>query len=112
MTLDEYQQEQQRTANQSMMDRERLTVACLGLTGESGEVADHVKKWLGQGHVLDLNAVLRELGDVLYYVSEAAHSIGHTLQDVADANIAKLRERYPRGFEVERSVNRVAGNGG
>lgn len=112
MELDEYQREQLRTANQAQSFVDRLTTACLGLAGEAGEVCDHVKKWRGQGHCLDRKALANEVADVLWYCSEAAHALGFTLDEVAQMNIAKLRTRFPDGFEVERSINRPAGNGG
>jgi NTP pyrophosphatase (non-canonical NTP hydrolase) len=83
----------------------------LGLVGELGEVfaeafvaaarvADMVKKQEHHGtDKADPQAILKELGDVLWYVTAVAGDYGLTLQDVAEANIAKLRARYPRGFE-------------
>lgn len=101
MTLDEYQAEQNRTGNGSS-----LIVFVLGLGGEAGEVIDLIKKYIGHGHPLDRERLLRELGDVLWYVSAIAGALGFTLEEVARANVAKLRARYPDGFDPARSQNR------
>lgn len=111
MTLDAYQAAAQRTAR-ACETRHRLTVAALGICGEAGEVSEHVKKHVGHGHVLDIDAVAKEIGDVLWYCAEIASTLGLTLGDVADRNIAKLRVRYPDGFDEGRSRNRPHGNGG
>lgn len=77
-----------------------------GLTGEAGEVADLIKKHFGHGHELDLIKVNKELGDVLWYLSQLAEQFGLSLDDVAQANIDKLKKRYPDGFSEEASKNR------
>lgn len=82
---------------------ERLAVAALGLAGEAGEVADMVKKMLGHGHGLDVAALAGELGDVLYYVADAASALGLDLETIAAGNQAKLAARYPDGFDAARS---------
>ena len=74
------------------------------MCGEAGEVADAFKKARFQGH--EDPDVEEELGDVLWYVAMIAKLIGSDLETVMFRNIEKLRERYPDGFEVERSVNR------
>lgn len=106
MTLDEYQKAAQCTAREGPLNIQMVTAA-LGLTGESGEFADHVKKWFAQGHTLDTGKLLKELGDVLWYVALGATAIGATLDDVAVQNIEKLKARYPNGFSTEHSINRT-----
>jgi len=86
---------------------ERLSVAALGLTGESGEVADHIKKHLGHGHPLDMDSLRKELGDVLWYVAELSTTLGIDLGEVAQGNVDKLLARYPDGFSTKRSLNRA-----
>lgn len=78
----------------------------LGLAGESGEVIEHIKKYIGHGHPLDVAIMRKELGDVLWYVSALATLCNLSLADVAAANIAKLQARYPDGFTPERSRER------
>ena len=80
--------------------------AGLGIAGEAGEVADLVKKEYFHGHPRDPDKMLKELGDVLYYLSVQAWFYGYTLEEVARANNEKLAARYPNGFETERSLNR------
>ncbi|MGH2496526.1 MAG: nucleoside triphosphate pyrophosphohydrolase family protein [Ktedonobacteraceae bacterium] len=85
---------------------DKLTLGALGLAGESGEVIDMIKKRLFQGHDIDQNKLLDELGDVFWYYTLILQSMGYSLQEVMSRNIEKLRHRYPDGFEAERSVNR------
>lgn len=105
MTLNDYQTLAQRTSSIGLPSA-KIENGVLGLCGESGEVADLWKKYLYQGHEFDPEGMKAELGDVLWYVAELAAGLGITLEDVAWANVEKLRKRYPDGFEVERSVNR------
>lgn len=83
-----------------------MIAAALGVSGESGEFADHVKKWWAQGHTLDSAKVEEELGDVLWYVALACSAMSLDMGVVAERNIEKLRARYPEGFSTERSINR------
>jgi len=108
MNFKEYQQEALKTANTDKLNwRDCLTNAALGLNGESGEFADIVKKYLFQGHQLDKDKLAKELGDIAWYLSLASYAIDVPLEDIAKANIDKLRKRYPNGhFEAERSIKR------
>jgi len=81
-------------------------VFALGLTGESGEVADLIKKWIGHDHPLDLEKLRKELGDVLWYIAAIADNFHIDLSDIAVTNILKLRSRYPDGFSSKMSQNR------
>ena len=78
----------------------------LGLAGESGEVADAIKRHLYQGHTLDLPHMKEELGDVLWYAALACKCGGFSMSDVMRGNIEKLKLRYPDGFSAERSRGR------
>ncbi len=105
-TLNHYQVQVLRTANESHgRDWEKM-VCGLGIAGEAGEVADLIKKEVGHGHAANSDKVMIELGDVLWYVARLSELYGFTLSDVATANIDKLKARYPAGFSTERSVNR------
>jgi NTP pyrophosphatase (non-canonical NTP hydrolase) len=90
----------------------RLELAALGLTGEAGEFADLLKKHVFHEHPLDKEKAISELGDVLWYICLAAETLGHTLEDVAMANRAKLLKRYPNGFNPADSMKRVDVAGG
>ena len=79
----------------------RLVYPALGLAGEAGELANKVKKVLRDhgGHLSEeaREAILAELGDVLWYVAQVATDLGESLEAVAQANLAKLRSRKERG---------------
>lgn len=108
MTINEYQRLAQRTAN-TKRPSDKLENACLGLAGETGEVCDILKKYLFQGHELDRPHMIEEAGDIAWYLAELAASLGVSLEDILLQNIAKLKRRYPDGFDPERSMNREAG---
>jgi NTP pyrophosphatase (non-canonical NTP hydrolase) len=65
-----------------------------------------VKKMTAHGHPFDQKALQDELGDVLWYLAEAATACGITLEDIANHNVKKLRKRYPQGFSQADSINR------
>lgn len=109
MNFNEYQKLTERTApKEGEMTKElRIATYGLGLTGEAGEVADLLKKEVGHKHPADPIKVRDELGDDLWYLARIAAEYGFTLEEVAIANIAKLKERYPEGFSTEASMKRV-----
>ncbi len=78
----------------------------LGLAGEAGEFADMMKKVHGHGHTLDKEKAAKELGDVLWYLSVLADSIGFKLSEIAEKNVQKLKARYPNGFTIEDSMKK------
>jgi NTP pyrophosphatase (non-canonical NTP hydrolase) len=84
----------------------RIAVASMGLAGETGELIDQLKKWVAHGHELNLSSVEKELGDILWYVSEIATVLELRLAGVAEGNIQKLQERYGDKFSEEKSRNR------
>ena len=102
MKANEYQKLALRTARPNA----DLIECALGLTGESGEFADLLKKSLCQGHKFDKTEATKELGDVLWYVAVAANILGITLGEVMEVNIEKLKKRYPQGFDKACSINR------
>lgn len=78
-----------------------LSYATLGLVNEAGEVAGKLKKvWRDEegkiGKTAE-DALVGELGDVLWYLSAAASELGYSLDEVAERNIAKLNSRKERG---------------
>lgn len=102
MDANEYQKEAMQTAG----DHDMEIYAVLGLAGEAGEVADLTKKWRYHDHPYDRDKFLKELGDAQWYLAVAALAHGFTLAEVMEANIEKLRQRYPQGFSAEASINR------
>ena len=104
----EYQREAMRTRGDLTTLGDRLVVGALGLSGESGEVTDHVKKIVFHGHEIDRQAMMKELGDVLWYIAYLLDTLDLDMSDVLEKNITKLRARYPDGFSEQRSRNRAA----
>lgn len=76
--------------------KEEIMYLALGLVGEAGEVAEKVKKFYRDG-VIDNVALSKELGDVLWYLSQLSTWTGNDFNDIADINLDKLQERYVRG---------------
>lgn len=108
--LNEYQELSKRTLpeHDEWEDRQNALVNyALGLTGESGECVDHIKKHVFHNHQLDVDGIRKELGDVLHYVAGIATLCGLTLEDIAEANVVKLLKRYPEGFSTADSIKRV-----
>lgn len=88
---------------------EGLATVAMGLSGESGEFTDTVKKLYAQGHQYDESArekLIEELGDILYYVAMGAISLKIELEELAIRNNAKLAARYEGGFSSEKSRQR------
>ena len=106
MTINEYQTLALRTLNPELSEKDVLINGVMGLCGESGEAIDLVKKHLAQGHPLDAEKLVKELGDIAWYLAETAHAIGYSLEDILKMNIDKLAARYPEGFSSDRSMNR------
>ena len=107
MTINEYQQLAMRTLNSELSKKDVLINGVMGLCGEAGEAIDIVKKHLAQGHALDRDALIKELGDVAWYLAETAYALDVPLEDVLQKNIDKLKARYPQGFETSRSIERT-----
>ncbi|MEX2179177.1 MAG: MazG nucleotide pyrophosphohydrolase domain-containing protein [Gemmatimonadaceae bacterium] len=95
MTLDEYQAAAARTTNKQLSERDLLLDAAAGLAEESGEVLGLVRKHAYQGRPLAKDELRTELGDALWCLATTARAAGLSLDEVALANVAKLRERYP-----------------
>ena len=106
MTANEYQVLAMRTLNPELTKRDVLINSVMGLCGESGEAIDIVKKWMAHGHELDKAHLAKELGDIAWYLAEAATALDMDLEEILQANVEKLKKRYPEGFSSERSRNR------
>ena len=109
MTINEYQRLAMTTLNPALDQKDVLINGVMGLCGESGEAIDIVKKWLAQGHSLDREKLIKELGDIAWYLAETAWALEVPLEDVLQGNIDKLKARYPEGFDTGRSLNRTDG---
>lgn len=106
MTINEYQKLAMTTLNPKLNEKDILINGVMGLCGEAGEAIDIVKKHLAQGHELDREHLIDELGDIAWYLAETAQVLGITLEEVLERNINKLKKRYPEGFETEKSLHR------
>ena len=93
---------------------ERLLTAAVGMSAEAGEFTEIVKKIIFQGKPVNqenLFHLKRELGDIMWYVSQACIGLDISLEEVIQMNFEKLSARYPEGaFSIERSENRVKGD--
>jgi len=90
-----------------------LLTAAIGMSSENGEFSEIVKKCVFQGKEFNRKEryhMKRELGDILWYLANAATALGYNLDDIMFENIEKLEARYPNGFEVFRSENRAEGD--
>ena len=104
MTINEYQTAALRTAQTDKLTaRELLLNSALGLCGESGEVADIVKKHCFQGHDLDFEHIAKELGDIAWYLAVGSYAIGYDLETILQMNVDKLKARYPDGIQIGRA---------
>lgn len=84
----------------------RLLHAAIGLSTESGELLDALKKRIFYGKDLDLVNIKEELGDLLWYLLIALDAIDCSMVDCMKTNIAKLKERYPNKFTQSDALNR------
>jgi len=106
MLVNDYQKAAMTTLNPALDKKDVLINSVMGLCGESGEAIDIVKKWLMQGHELDKEHLIKELGDVAWYLAEAATALDIPLETVFQGNLDKLHQRFPNGFDTEASVHR------
>ena len=92
----------------------QLMTAALGLTAESGEFTEVVKKIVFQGKPYNEDNVFhmkRELGDICWYLAQACMALDTTFDEVIEMNVEKLQARYPGGsFDVHKSENRREGD--
>lgn len=125
MTGNEYQEQAMRTNDGHAQDRlaDRLLAGIMrkkdvaglvnglmGLTGEAGELTDLFKKWIFHNAPLDEAHAKKEVGDVLWYVAMICHSMGWSMDEIMQMNIDKLKARYPKGFDTEKSNHRKEGD--
>jgi len=92
----------------------QLLTAALGLTAESGEFTEVVKKIILQGKPYNEDNVFhmkRELGDICWYIAQACMALDTSFDEIIEMNVDKLKKRYPGGeFDVHHSENRVEGD--
>lgn len=111
ITPKDYQDQAARTLidglDRNLTGKELMTVWCAcGLAGEAGEVMEVVKKGILHQHGLDLDKLQKEIGDAQWYLTGLCTVTGLDLGAVMEANIEKLKARYPDGFDYEASKHR------
>ena len=93
---------------------ERLLTAAVGMSAESGEFTEIVKKMIFQGKPVNeenLFHLKRELGDIMWYVAQACMALDTDFNEIIEMNVDKLKSRYPGGeFDVHYSENRKKGD--
>ena len=99
MELNDYQQQAVKTAIYG--SGSRIIYPSIGLFGEAGEVANKVAKVIrdkeGIFSAEDREAIIKEIGDVLWFCAALTNDLGFSMEDVAQANLDKLRDRHERG---------------
>lgn len=114
MTGNEYQVLAARTINKTLTDEGVRQHALFGLTSEVGELNGIFQKRLQHNEAdfsdEEYNHMLKEVGDILWFVAEFCTANDWDLEDVMTVNIAKLKARYPDGFDVEKSLHRKEGD--
>lgn len=90
-----------------MSERDNLAHMAMGLSGESGEVLDLVKKHFAYGKTLDRAKVIEEMGDVLFYFCGLCMALGVSIDEVMENNQAKLSKRFPSGYTDNAAIARV-----
>ena len=109
MQMNEYQKAAARTINPELYPEQQVMHALHGMTGEVGEIHSLYQKAY-QGHPFSHDHLKKELGDLLWFISEYCTAMGWTLEEVAQLNIAKLKARYPEGFDEDKSLHRKEGD--
>ena len=108
MKANSYQELAARTLSTENIDLSGFEIETLnyvvGLTGEAGEVAELFKKGFFHGQGIDIEKLKKELGDVLWYVAAISTRVGLSLAEIMQHNVDKLKARYPKGFDVDRSL--------
>ena len=95
-------------------DIQRLLTAAVGLSAESGELTEIVKKIIFQGKPYNDDNIYhmkRELGDIMWYLAQACMALNTNFNEILEMNVDKLSSRYPGGeFDVHYSENRKEGD--
>lgn len=109
MTIAEYQEKAARTFCAELTSSQMFYHALHGMCSELGEINGILQKQY-QGHEVNAAHMKSELGDLMWFVTEFCVANGWTLEEVCAENNAKLLNRYPNGFETERSLHRAEGD--
>ena len=108
--LDVFQEEALRCMRSDLPYEAICSNMCMGLAGETGETVDIFKKHIYQGKVLDINDVIEEIGDILWYIANLCNVNKITMKECMESNVEKLRKRYPNGFSIKDALERADKN--
>lgn len=106
MDFKDYQEKAGRTRNIRIGTHAEAINYALGMVCEAGEVGDIIKKWGFHDHEYNREELVKELGDTMWYMVNLCAVFDIPIEEVAEKNIAKLKKRYPKGFDKEDSINR------
>lgn len=107
MLLTTYETLAMRTAKDFGNQRENLMHAAMGLCSDAGEACDVIKAHTIYGKDLDVEHLIEELGDSLWFIVLGARTAGVTLEQIARSNIRKLAKRYPDKYSDTLAVARL-----
>ena len=108
--LDVFQEEALRSMRSDLPYEAICSNMCMGLAGETGETVDIFKKHIYQGKMLDINDVIEEIGDILWYIANLCNVNKITMKECMESNVEKLRKRYPNGFSIKDALERADKN--
>ena len=89
------------TANPVLTKTESIFSATMGLVGESAEVSEIIKKRYFHGKEIPQDDLMKEVGDVCYYLAWFCHLQGIDISQAMERNIEKLQKRHPKGFSSD-----------
>lgn len=107
MNIEQYSDYQLRLINDLGDFKANLAHMAMGVAGEAGETVDICKKHIAYGKPLDVDHLIEELGDALFYMNGIVRMIGSSWDRVMNVNVAKLEARYPDAkFNADHAINR------
>lgn len=106
MDIEQYSKQALRTTESGLSPTDQIINAVMGLSGESGEIIDYIKKALFHNKPCDPVVLVKELGDCLFYMNWLAWLYGIDWSEIMTTNLAKLQARYPNGFNFIAANNR------
>jgi len=107
MKINEYAKLAKRTAKDMGTEQLNLFHGALGIAGEAGELCDAIQKSEIYNKPRDVDNIVEELGDLLWYIILVADTIKIDLDDIMAANIAKLAVRYPDKYSDQLAALRL-----
>lgn len=107
MEINKYQALANRTINKELTNTQLEHHALHGIAGEVGEIHSLYQK-IYQGHDFDIEHLKKEMGDLMWFVAELCTALDVSMEVICEMNIEKLMERYPEGFDTNRSLHRTS----